>query len=199
MPNFPPAGMVGGPLPSTSPSATFNRALVIPPSPYCGKLIAPWTVTNAQNPNAPALLGANTTTAQWIDIGDAVHDLATVLSVTCWMVAATHVSLPNPQPSMYIARSSVLGSGAITYLSSSPQQFAGFGTVGAYNNGGSPVSFTYNCNQNQVVDRSNYRYLIALIDENTGGGVLAGNQYFGFQIVYRMNASAGDFTSVWWA
>jgi hypothetical protein len=196
--NYPPTGpygVVGGPLPHLSPNSSYARTLTSFPTPLGGAVTSPWTLSTGV-PSQPKLVGNLTTNAQLIDCADAIHDLATLLSVTCNFTAQTHASLPAVQPSMFVERFNV-STGISSNLSSSAQQFAAIATVGAYNNGGNAVSFTYTCNQNNVIDKGIYRYMIVLVDES-GANSIAGNLYWGFQLTYRMNAMLGDFTALWW-
>lgn len=55
----------------------------------------------------------------------------------------------------------------------------------AWDAGGAIQSWTYTCNQKNVVDRTLYHFLVAIIDE-TGLNKVAGNLYYGFEYTFTL-------------
>jgi hypothetical protein len=114
---------------------------------------------------------------------------ATVVSVSVsFVVKSTHSSLPNQYPEIQVFRTPI-GAGttyALQSLSTSGTQvFPTPGSLSAYLDGGLTQLLTFACNQNNVVDNTQYVYYVSITDEN-GGGAIAGNAYVGLTVNYTV-------------
>ena len=124
-----------------------------------------------------------------VNIG-ALHNGATLQNLQIFFsVGASHASIAGMNfPSMAIVRvplGPVLGSAPTDQpLSTSPNQSASNpGTGAAWYNLGKMQQFQYVCNQNNVIDTSNYYYVLAVSDEN-GANAHFGNVYYGMNLAY---------------
>ena len=121
----------------------------------------------------------------------AVPHNSTITLVKMWLLVATnHVSLPTLGPGLSIQRLTPR-TGAITdYLNSldtgsgGPLRYTLPGTVAAYN-AGAIVSFSYAPNQNNVADRTQYDFLVSIVDE-AGGGAIAGNLFQSMDVTFTL-------------
>ena len=107
------------------------------------------------------------------------HSGATLNSVDVWFYASSgHVALPAGQPSLAVQRSSAWTQYdpvvAGVYLSTSVIQQNAAPTLASYN--GKIQKMTYVCNQNNVLDYSQYHYLVTVYDEGSTNA-LPGNNY----------------------
>lgn len=133
--------------------------------------------------------GSNTSIMQ-IGFMNVVHQGATLDSVTVLMqVLGSRSSLVGITfPSIQIWRQSTedgqLYNSNRQYLgSTNPQFFPTPVNIPTYQNGALTQRFTYNCDQNNVIDTFNYVYFIGIIDEQ-GANAKPGNQYLLMQLNY---------------
>jgi hypothetical protein len=112
---------------------------------------------------------------------------ATISSVSVSLVvSSTHSSLPTTYPVIRVERTPLgAGStlGAQTLSTTANQSFPTPANLTAYLDGGLTQLLTYVCNQNNVVDSTQYLYYVQVTDE-TGGGAVSGNVYAGITVNY---------------
>jgi hypothetical protein len=136
------------------------------------------------------LVGPATTALQPLVLPTAWNG-ATISSVACAFSVTSHTALPNVYPSLSVSRApiGVAGGFALQTLSTTdPQSFPTPANVTAWVDGGNTQQLTYTCNQNSVVDTTQYVYYVGITDEN-GGGAVSGNLYFGLLVNYTGVAS----------
>jgi hypothetical protein len=110
---------------------------------------------------------------------------ATLSSVNIWMTVVAHSTVPAEMPSANLSRL-LLNHGApvLDNLSSSvTESFPTPGSGSLYHDSGNVQFFTFTCNQNNVIDTSQYIYVLTLVDEN-GLNSVAGNAYYAFSLNY---------------
>jgi len=118
-----------------------------------------------------------------------LHNGATLSTVTVWFEAvAGHVSLPasTDRPSVAVYRygpfTTSATAPAISRLSADSEQYLTMpATVGDYNSKTQGIVFT--CDQNNVIDKSQYLYSIRIYDE-LGANAVAGNLFFMVSLSY---------------
>lgn len=125
--------------------------------------------------------------------GGWVPNGATITLVKCRVsITNAHASLPTTYPMLSLQRID-LATGTLTTTLKSTDVGAGVNEffvgavstpVGNYNANGI-VSFTYTPDQNNVVDRTLYNYVINVFDE-AGGGAILGNLFIGFEITFTL-------------
>lgn len=125
---------------------------------------------------------------------DYVHDGSTISSIVFYFKIATgHGGLPAVFPKVSVARVDLtVGTGGVTLNSTDAGgglAVSAAGSVVAYEAGGAIQSFTYTCDQNNVVDRSKYVYLVTLVADENGANSQGGNSWVGAQAV---NGSIGS-------
>lgn len=164
------------------PSFRSTRSLqwVIPP--ITTLMTGGWTF------DSQSLIGPGTTGGQVVVELIAPHNGATLSTLDVVFAAATHGAVPATLPSVNVQRvqsGTTLGV-AITGVSSLSSAGAGgyafFPTPGsgaAYTNSNLLQKWTFTANQNNVIDRSQYRYLISLVDEG-GANAVIGNKFLYF-------------------
>jgi hypothetical protein len=116
------------------------------------------------------------------------HDGATLDSVTVtFAVTGTHSAVPANLPAITVQRfhlapgsSYFLGEDLSVTSSQGPPTPA---SGSAWDNSHLTQSFTYTCDQNNVIDNASYVYVISLIDEH-GTDSVAGNTYVGVTAAY---------------
>lgn len=118
---------------------------------------------------------------------------ATITLIKCRVtITNAHASLPTTYPMMSVQRIDLATGGLVTFLKSTDagagvnETFVGAVStpVGNYNANGN-ISFLYTPDQNNVVDRTLYSYVINVIDE-AGGGAILGNLFIGFEITFTL-------------
>jgi len=133
--------------------------------------------------NSVGHLQSSAIAGQWKLHLDTVHDGATIASVILYFKIQTgHGAMPATLPKLSVIRVD-LTTGAVGVTLSSADVGTGLAissavAVGPYENGGAIQSFTYTVDQNALVDRSKYDYIVALDDE-AGANAIAGNAYVG--------------------
>jgi hypothetical protein len=194
MPNTPPT-IRGSSLSYVPHESPWTRTLSFIPQPFAGALQTGWTLTSG----FPFLKGPASLIAQNVEIPDAcIHDLAALTSVTMtFSPNSGHTGIPATMPSISVQRI------ALATLDSPPLNSAGFvsiptpGSVGAWNTPNQ--TFVYTSNQNNVIDKTQYKYIIEIIDEN-GANALSGGLYTGFQLTYTLDSTAisgAGFGALW--
>lgn len=111
---------------------------------------------------------------------------ATLTQVKAYIaVASSH--LPAGFPTMSIQRLNA-STGVLTDTCNAADPI-GFspvpGTAAAWFAGGAIQSWTYTCNQKNVVDRTLYHFLLGIVDES-GAGSLPGNLYYGYEATFTL-------------
>jgi len=160
-------------------SATRSRLQVAPM--IVTSLAAGWTTATI----APWNIAPATGTPQAFYL-PYLHNGATLASVTVFIsVTGPHSGVPAVLPSIAVVR--YLTSGAISaqaLASSSPQSFTPApGTAAAWDDTNQIQGLLYTCNQNNVIDTTQYHYGAVVIDEN-GANAVAGNKYIGVLYTY---------------
>jgi hypothetical protein len=181
--------LAGGPTDNITFFPARIRSVCMPFMFYV--LSPPWTGVFI-SPASNGLLGPGTA-QQTLFLLPPPHNGATLLSVSCSLrVTGPHASVPASMgggggPAMQVVRLAI-GQGIPTapqFLSSAPQQ--GFIPVpasgAAWDSAGQIQTLVYTCNQNNVIDTSQFIYSLILIDEN-GSGAVAGNIYEGLTLNY---------------
>lgn len=112
-----------------------------------------------------------------------LHDGSTVTTVTFnFKVGTTHPSVPAILPRMRVVRMSANGDLAPMKSVGSGADINGYVTVttpvsgAAWYNGGAAKTFVYTCDQNNVIDKSQYVYFLVIVDED-GSGAIVGNTW----------------------
>lgn len=136
-----------------------------------GWLIAPGTAANAVYLSLPRC-----------------HNGATLSTIGVMMVTVgPHSGVPVTLPTLTVYRLSLISGGthSSVFLSSTAvQSFTPApGSGAAWDNSGLTQLLVYSCNQNNVIDNSQYAYTMALTDEG-GAGAVAGNLYLGTVMSY---------------
>jgi hypothetical protein len=113
---------------------------------------------------------------------------ATLTSITVRIGVAPHSGLPTSMPTINVWRLSCNPGGAQSQASmwaagAQPIPTPANGT--AWHDGGNIQEFTFNTNQNNVIDLTQYQYVIELLDETGGGSAVAGNVYYGFELTFE--------------
>jgi hypothetical protein len=139
-----------------------------------------------------ALYGQASTVSQQLLLPN-LWNGATITSVSVTMtVAGAHTALPAVYPSLTVLRNPI-GAGSnfgFQQLSSSfPQSFPTPANVTAYKDGGLTQLLTFTCNQNNVVDSTQYVYVINLTDES-GTNSVVNNFYSGILVNYTVPTMA---------
>jgi hypothetical protein len=104
-----------------------------------------------------------------------LHQGATLNTVTvCWAVDNAHtggVPTGTNLPNLQLVRT-LYNSSAAQYLSSTNIQYLPApSSIGAYVNGNAPQStLIYTCNQNNIIDNTQYQYALQISDENDQSG-----------------------------
>jgi hypothetical protein len=94
-----------------------------------------------------------------------LHNGATLTRGTLtWRVGQPHGIVPVPTPKMALWRITTSG-GTIVALNSTPQLSVSAATADIYFNKGNAQTLTYNCNQNNVIDTTQYQYALVWTDE----------------------------------
>jgi hypothetical protein len=145
-------------------SATRSRTIVV------GLNDAPQVVgtsliqasTNGTSNQTSSLSGP---TGFWIPITQRVHNQATLSTVVVsFSVGQSHSGVPANMPQFFVERMNA--SGSIVELSSTAQQVATPATGAAWFDSGAVQTFTCTCDQNNVIDTSQYAYLFRVSDES---------------------------------
>ena len=174
--------LAGGPTDWPTFSASRSRSQVWPLLPVAS-LAGAWTASST-NPN----LTGNASGTQQAFFMPGLHNGATLSTVTVYLsVAGPHaVSYPANPPSIVVVRYKMAGAVTSSPLSTSSSQ--GFtpwppasGT--AWDDGGAIQALVFTCNENNVVDTTQYTYVLVLSDEN-GLHSVTGNVYVGVQYGY---------------
>ena len=119
-----------------------------------------------------------------------VHQGATLASiVVTFQVGSSHSGVPVNRPNLSIVRYT-FGSelSPVTLSSSDPQYFPNPGSGSAYYDSGNIQQITYTCNRNNVIDDSQYNYVLSITDES-GTNSLSGNAYFTVQLNFTTISS----------
>jgi hypothetical protein len=199
MPNTPPT-LDGSALPFVRSGTAWTRMLMFAPQPFGGTLSSSWLTRGPTLTAFPLLNGpGNNTDPQWVEIpGDCVHDLAVMTSLVVYISPNNaHTSLPTTYPAVNVVRYSTAANTFASLSSTGASVFPTAGSVGAYN--APNQSWTFTPNQNNIIDKSLYKYLLYFVDEN-GGGAIPNNLYQGVQVTYTLDSSAlagGGFGSLW--
>lgn len=134
--------------------------------------------------------GSNSNVMQITQI-PVTHNGATLDSVTVlFCVLGSHSTLSGITfPYIQLWRQSV-ATNQVTWFanrqflsSTNPQFYPTPPNVPTYENGSLTQSFTYTCDQNNVIDTTNYVYFLGIRDE-IGANAKPGNQYFSIQLNY---------------
>ena len=163
--------------------ATRTRTIALPLQPT--PLASGWTSANGP------IVGPATSVVQVLGL-PVVHNGATLTSVSITLIASgPHSSVPASLPSMQVFRQTLAASVfpnptfAPALSTTSTQAFSPApGSGSAWDNSGETQLLTYICNQNNVIDNTQYAYYVLLIDEH-GSGSVAGNLYYGLQCSYQ--------------
>ena len=114
----------------------------------------------------------------------------TITAIKMWFQATIHVSLPTLGPGISIQRLTPRANVTTDYLNSAdagsgtPLRYTLPGTVAAYNTAGM-VFLTYAPNQNNIADRTQYDFLLTVVDE-LGGGAIAGNVFQSMDVTFTL-------------
>lgn len=175
-------------------SARFCRDHITGPNAASGVLIPPllmnissvsgtFTTTWKQ---IDTLIGAGSGSADnaIIDITGYMHHGATIDTLDGFLcVGQAHAGVPAALPRLSIKRLDVTTLGAVPFadhLSGSGGNFFPTPVSGAaWYSSGNMQKWTMVCDQNNVIDRSRYRYYAFLTDES-GANSHTGNTYYGF-------------------
>jgi hypothetical protein len=151
------------------------------------QLIPLWGTTTGwteQTSFPQALVGP--ATSQFIPIpltqvmGGQVNGAALTTVTLCMIVAQSHSNVPATMPTLNILRASYAPAGSVgdvSLFSGGAQSIAAPGSGAAWYASGNVQQFTFTPNQDNVIDTSQYTYVLNLVDEN-GSGALSGNNYF---------------------
>jgi hypothetical protein len=173
--DYPTYSTISGGAVVSSPRS-FARAL---PIVLAGSELGPGWTTAAGGTNI--LKGPGTSVAQIFTL-PSMWNGATVASLSMALIVASgHSLLPSQFPEIQFFRTPI-GAGSTFSL----QSLSTFGTqvfptpanVSAYIDGGLTQLLTFACNQNNVIDSTQYVYYVSITDEN-GGGAVSGNAYVG--------------------
>lgn len=94
--------------------------------------------------------------------------------------------VPVNLPNMSIQRLNAATGVLTDFLNAAdPIAFPTPGSEAAWYAAGAIQSWTYTCNQNNVVDRTLYHFLLAITDE-TGSNSVAGNLYYGYEATFTV-------------
>lgn len=158
-----------------------TRVVRILPIPL-GMLLSDWVMTASGATNDPELDG--TAAATPINLAMPVHNGSTLTTVKAWLqVGNTHSVTPFAFPSFDIRRVPIAtGLGSVSMFSGGPV-FASAATGAAWFNSGNAQSWQGTCNQNNVIDTTQFGYNIRLIDEN-GANAKPANTYLGFEFTF---------------
>ena len=150
-------------------------------------LAAGWTTAT----NLGYLVGPGTGTGQVLVL-KGLHNGATLSTITVALsVTTAHSGVPASLPQLFVERYNVTAGGAVASValsSSDPQLFTPApGTGAAWVAGNVIQPLVYTCNQNNVIDTSQYLYIAVLYDEN-GANSQSGNKYL--SVAYGYTAIA---------
>lgn len=129
----------------------------------------------------PAALQSGAVGGVWNHELIKLHNGARLISVTMtFIVGASHSGVPANLPYMQITRTPITNpiSGAVQLSTTTFQYPIAPGSGSVWYNSGTPQTFVYVCNQNNVIDNSQYLYTLTLADES-GTNSIAGNLYVG--------------------
>jgi hypothetical protein len=103
-----------------------------------------------------------------------LHNGATLTSVSMQAIVALHTggTLTTVLPTFDVRRIA-FGSNANASLLSGGPVNPGSPSNAAWYNSGNPQTWSATCNQNNVIDTSQYQYYVVLVDENIGGAGVA--------------------------
>ena len=131
----------------------------------------------------PGLVGPGNTTSQFcvLEASD-LHNGATLLNFTIYFIVGnSHAGgAPGTYPTAAILRYPIASPGSYVYLLSTGGGFASATNAGSGGSGwyasGATQSWTYTCNQHNVIDTTQYAYALQIIDEN-GSNAESGNTF----------------------
>jgi hypothetical protein len=147
-----------------------------------GLLQSGWNVNSALN-SGPQLVGGAAVTAQGLTF-PAPYNGATLASVVVYIqVGVSHSGVPAVLPSLSVFRTAIATGVVVTLGTVDPKAFPTPGSGAAWYDGGVMQTWTYTCNQNNVIDTTQYVYNMQLIDEN-GANALGGNKFWGAVLNY---------------
>lgn len=161
-------------------AATRGRLVAQSCSEVLGGMPAHWSLAQA---NGPAMENASDSSGAGFYMRLISHQNAQLVNVDLFFaVGASHASVPATLPSMQVFRARAnegLGAPPTTdQLSSTPiQNFPRPATAAAWYASGNLQLMNYVCDQNNVVDNTEYVYYVQIVDEQ-GSGMLFQNQYF---------------------
>lgn len=162
-----------------------TRTLIYPCS-ILGAVTSPWTTQQTW------IIGNATTAVQYLML-PLQHNRATLSTVTVTLIVqGPHGSLPAALPTIGIRRiSPIFGwNGIPVELSTTAVQSPTPATAAAWDDAGNAQQWTYVCNQNNVIDTTQFVYYAYLTDES-GANSVAGNKYYGLTLSYSNIADLG--------
>lgn len=149
-----------------------------------GNLPSNWS-TNFAGPYSSIYVPTTTSTQFVLLEIPYLLDGQTLNSVTVYFRPATHTQLPQHYPSLDVrCTNTIPGSvpGSDFSLNTGAPIFPTASTLVAYN---ALTSWTFPCNQAQIINHANYMYYMILTDEN-GTNSVPGGTYYGFQLNYSV-------------
>ena len=146
-------------------SAARNRVKMITFQPQ-GGLASGWTLSAP----LPGVIGPGTSTSQFFDLTPQLHNGATLQNFNIYFIVNNSHSGGAPQnlPSATILRFPVLTPSSYVYLNSGTSVSATNpgGTGTSWYDSANPQEWNYLCNQNNVIDTTQYMYALQITDEN---------------------------------
>lgn len=141
-----------------------------------------WTFQTPVLASMGGLQGPATNAVQYVLI-DQPHNGSTLTSVKVWFIVnGPHASLPAVLPAFGMYRATV-GSNTTVAMSTTAAQSPAPANGPAWDASSAVQSFTVTCNQNNVIDTSQYTYMLKMVDEN-GANAATGNLYIAIQPTY---------------
>lgn len=162
-----------------------------------------WTNT-VLGVSSQGVIGGGMTTAQFVQIPSVIHKATLSQVAVVFTVGVSHSNVPANLPTIQVTRTTVntiSGTTAPTIVSLSSTAIQSFGASGippvpgtgaAWYASGNVQNLIYVCNQNNVIDSSQYSYGISLVDEN-GANSATGNFYFAVMLAYTNITSMATF------
>lgn len=127
----------------------------------------------------------NAAGGSWVTTISRLQNGGTLSSIVMsWSVGFSHSNVPSVLPNLSVVRYTYGNEFApVTLSSTDPQFLPAPGSTAAYYNSGHVKTLTYTCNQNNVIDNTQYYYVVSITDES-GSNSLAQNNFLSLQCNY---------------
>ena len=138
-------------------------------------------------PTSQWVIGDNTAAAIYLDANRFMHNGATLASVTAtFYVSGAYTSLPATYPKIGVRRRDASTGSGVSLRTAGDAFFPTPANTTAWIAGGAVQTWTYTCDQNNVIDRTAYDYLITITDASGGTGTSISNTYVGVALTFTV-------------